>query len=239
VPTALALLSGAAWTVTYIACIVLGLRHRTYCMPAVPLALNFSWECVYAVQGLRQPFTVQTGIDVVWAVFDAVIIVTFLRFGRAEQPRLLPRARFLSWTVLLLATAFAVQLLFIHEFGPHAATRYSAFLMNVVMSIAFLGFWAARPARRGQSLVIAWSKFVGTLAATALFGVVEDSAFILGLGMICAVFDALYVLVLLHRADPDQTGSAPEQADDTTARTLPTTDDRRARPAATNGRTAS
>jgi hypothetical protein len=198
----LTLLSGIAWTTVYVACIVLGFRQRTYCMPAAALALNFSWECVYAIHGLTAPASLQTAVDVVWAVADAVIVVTFIRFGRAELPGAPSRPRFAVWVVVLMAFAFVAQLLVVQEFGWHMGARFSAFLMNVTMSLLFLAFHAARGGVRGQSVLIAVSKGLGTLAATGVFGVLEHSAFVLGIGIACAVFDALYVAVLVIDRHP-------------------------------------
>jgi hypothetical protein len=220
--TFLTLVSGLAWTLTYLACIRLGFRDDTYCMPAVPLALNLSWECVYAADGLRRPMELQTVVDIVWAMLDALILVTFLRYGRAEQPRpltdavalmvllrdgrseeprMISRGRFASWAVLLLAVAFALQILVVVHFGSHDGARYSAFLMNALMSLAFLALAATRTPGRGQSRVIAAAKLIGTLAATTIFGVIEGSAFVLGLGIVCAVLDVLYLLVVIRDVD--------------------------------------
>jgi hypothetical protein len=221
-PALLTLVCGLGWTVTYIACIRLGFRDRTYCMPAVPLALNLSWECVYTARALQDPFGLQTAVDVVWMLLDAVILVTFLRFGRTEQPRPiagalrlitslrdgreieaqpLSRAAFATWVVVLLAVGFALQILFVGEFGYRDGARYSAFLINVFMSLAFLAMAATRPRGRGQSRVIAAGKLIGTLGATMVFGVLEGSPFVLGLGIVCAALDVLYLLVVIRDAD--------------------------------------
>lgn len=197
----LTLVSGLAWTLVYLTCIRRGFAGRTYCMPSAALSLNFSWECVYAVHGLTQPLDTQTVVDVVWAVFDAVILVTFVRFGRSELPAWLTRAQFLGWAVVLLALGFTLQLLLIEEFGTHAATRYSAFLMNVLMSALFVSFYVGRDGARGQSQVIAVGKLVGTLAATGVFGLLEHSGFITGLGVLCAVLDLVYVGLLAGDRD--------------------------------------
>lgn len=64
------------------------------------------------------------------------------------------------------------------------------------MSGLFIALYASRRGRHGQSLVIAVAKWTGTLAPTFLFGVIEDAPFILGLGVMCAVFDLAYVALL-------------------------------------------
>lgn len=201
----LTLASGVAWTVVYVEAIRVGLRDRTYAMPVAALALNFAWETTYAVDELRGGLSPQGVVNVVWAAADTVIIWTYLRYGRAELPRFVTRPLFAAWSGLLFASAFAVQWLFLAHFGTHDATRYSAFLQNLLMSGLFISLYAARNGPRGQSLLIAVAKWIGTLAPTVLFGVLERSGFILGLGVLCSVFDLAYIgLLLRSRAVPSR-----------------------------------
>ncbi|PZG18935.1 transmembrane-type terpene cyclase [Nonomuraea aridisoli] len=193
----LAMVSGLAWTVVYVECIRVGLRERTYAMPLAALALNFAWESTYAAQGLAESPDPQTVINIVWAVLDVGIIVTFCRFGRAEFPGL-GRGTFAGLAVLTFAASYVVQWLFIAQFGRHDAAQYSAFLQNLLMSALFLAMFAARRGARGQSLLIAVAKWIGTLAPTILFGVVFGSPFVLGLGILCSVLDLVYAGVLWH-----------------------------------------
>ncbi|WP_455771972.1 transmembrane-type terpene cyclase [Streptomyces lavendulae] len=194
----LTLVSGLAWTVVYVEAIRVGLRDRTYAMPVAALALNLAWETTYAVDELRTGVSAQGVVNVVWALADLVIVYTYLRFGRAELPGFVTRPLFAAWNVLLFATAFAVQWLFLAQFGTHDATRYSAFLQNLLMSGLFIAFFVARRGPRGQSLLIAVAKWLGTLAPTVLFGVLEGSGFVLGLGVLCSVFDLVYIGLLLR-----------------------------------------
>ena len=60
--------------------------------------------------------------------------------------------------------------------------------------------------RRGQSLVIAVAKWIGTLAPTILFGWLESSVFIIGIGVSCSVFDLVCIALLVR--DPLGHGSA-------------------------------
>ncbi|MFD3807596.1 hypothetical protein ACFWSF_15380 [Streptomyces sp. NPDC058611] len=105
---------------------------------------------------------------------------------------------FATWTALVFGSAFAVQWLFLAHFGTHDATRYSAFLQNLLMSGLFIALFASRGGAHGRSLLIAVAKWLGTLAPTVLFGVVEDAPFILGLGVPCSVFDLAYIGLLLR-----------------------------------------
>ncbi|MFD9373581.1 hypothetical protein ACFWA6_38590 [Streptomyces sp. NPDC060020] len=217
----LTLVSGIAWTVVYVEAIRVGLRDRTYAMPVAALALNFAWEATYAVHDVAAGISAQGVVNVVWAAADVVIVYTYLRFGRAELPGFVTRPLFAAWSVLVFGTGFAVQWLFLAHFGTHDATRYAAFLQNLLMSGLFIALYAARQGPRGQSLTIAVAKWLGTLAPTLLFGVVEDSPFILGLGILCSVFDLAYIGLLLRDGSGDRGRDRDRDRDRPEVRSLP------------------
>lgn len=200
-------LSGIAWTVVYIAAIVIGFRQRTYAMPIVALGLNFAWEWIYTVHDLSAAPGVQAYVNLAWALADVVVVYTFFRFGRRELPGFVTRPMFIAWGVAVFGTSFAIQLLFIAEFGlvDMRAAQYSAFLQNLLMSGLFIAMFVARRGMRGQSLTIGIAKWIGTLAPTILMGVIGGSAFVLGVGLLCSIFDLAYIgLLLWARTNPPQ-----------------------------------
>jgi hypothetical protein len=197
---ALTLISGLAWTIVYVASIRVGFRERTYAMPFGALALNLAWEFIYTVDGFTRAIGPQSWVNLVWAGLDVVILVTYLRFGGDDLPAFVSRPLFRAWVVGALAIAFAVQGLFVYEFGlssGHAA-EYSAFLQNLLMSLLFIQLYVWRRGPRGQSLVIAVAKWLGTLAPTILFGVVYGSRFTLGIGVLCSIVDLAYIALLVR-----------------------------------------
>ena len=201
----LTLISGLAWTTVYVEAIRLGFRYKTYAMPIAALGLNIAWEWTYAVQGLATDPQLQAWINLVWALADVVILYTFFRFGRREFPTFVTRPLFIAWGVAIVATSFVIQWLFISEFGMAGmkAAQYSAFLQNLLMSGLFIAMFVARKGPRGQSLVIAVAKWLGTLAPTILFGFLADSLFVIGIGLLCSVFDLAYIgLLVWSRRSP-------------------------------------
>jgi hypothetical protein len=205
----LIVVSGIAWTIVYMESIWIGFRQKTYAMPMAALGLNIAWESIYAVRGLTTAMSAQGLINVVWAVSDLAIVYTFFRFGRAEFPGFVTRPMFTAWAVLVFGASFAVQWLFIAEFGVHDAAGYSAFLQNLLMSGLFVAMFVARRGLRGQTLTIAVAKWLGTLAPTILFGAIGGSPFILGLGIVCSVFDLVYIgLVIWAKTHPDAFAAA-------------------------------
>jgi hypothetical protein len=195
----LTLVSGLAWTIVYIEAIRLGFRYKTYAIPVAALGLNIAWEWTYAVQGLANDPQVQAWINLVWALADVVILYTFFRFGRREFPAFVTRGLFIAWGVAIVVASFLIQWLFIVEFGLAGtkSAQYSAFLQNLLMSGLFIAMFVARRGPRGQSLVIAVAKWLGTLAPTILFGFLADSLFVIGIGLLCSVFDIAYIGLLV------------------------------------------
>ena len=193
----LTVISGLAWTIVYIESVRVGFRDKTYAIPIAALALNFGWESTYAVYDLMTSVSIQAGVNLIWALADLAIVFTFFKFGRAEFPSLVTRSMFVAWGILIFGVAYLVQWLFIAGFGTHDASRYSAFLQNALMSALFIQMAITRRGLRGQTLNIAIAKWLGTLAPTILFGVIEGSGFILGLGIICSVFDLVYIGLVL------------------------------------------
>jgi hypothetical protein len=192
----LTIVSGLAWTIVYIEAIRLGFRYKTYAMPVAALGLNIAWETIYGFHGLAGTISAQSIINLLWAAADVVIVVTFFRFGRSELPKFVTRPLFIGWGVVVFGTSYAVQALFIAQFGWTDAARYSAFLQNLLMSGLFIAMFVARRGTRGQSMVIAVAKWLGTLAPTILIGVLGNLPFILWIGLLCSLFDLIYIGLL-------------------------------------------
>jgi|SRR5581483_2303151 len=167
----LTVVSGIAWTLVYLDAIRIGFKDKTYAMPLWALALNISWEGIYAFLAVSDTagLSLQGIINVCWFVFDLGLAYTFFRFGRRYWSDVLPSTAFYAWGILAFVTSFLVQLAFLGEFGASQAARYSAFLQNLLMSILFIGMFYSRKGNEGQSLFIAVSKWIGTLAPTRVW----------------------------------------------------------------------
>ena len=206
----LTVISGLCWTIVYIEGIRLGLRDRSYAIPFVALALNLAWEVLHTISGFQLGDRLQGTINAIWFLFDLGIIYTYFKFGRKYFSRRLPGSWFVAWSVLILAMAFAVQYGFTREFGAFRGGAYAAFLQNLVMSILFIQMLVSRGSREGQSMLLAVNKWIGTLAPTIQFGILnnlgwqEGHVLIVVVGSFCCVFDVIYIWLL---ARTDQSGS--------------------------------
>ena len=221
----LTVISGLCWTIVYIDGIRVSFRDKSYAIPFYALALNFAWELLYTYHGFRiNGVDAQNIFNAAWLTFDIGILYTYFRFGKRyvrafrDHPpadaggsdKIYPPANaggsdfaFIGWSVLGLVTAFAVQYAVIREFGVAKGAAYSAFPQNLIMSILFIAMLARRRSREGQSILIAVSKWIGTLAPTILFGVIGQGGFphgsflILTVGLLCSVFDVIYIWLLV------------------------------------------
>jgi hypothetical protein len=215
----LTIVSGLAWTVVYVEAVRVGFRDKSYAIPAAALGLNFAWEAIYAARSVATGISVQGVFNIAWGLADVLIVYTFLKFGRSELPPWVTRRLFMGWALLLGVASFAVQLLFVAEFDWEPASRYAAFLQNLLMSGLFIAMFAARGGTRGQSLLIAVAKWVGTLAPTIVFGGYGNSPLILGVGGLCSIFDLAYIGLLwrarrqaLGGSGASSAGSSPSAA---------------------------
>jgi len=209
----LTIISGICWTIVYVDGIRLGFKHRSYAIPFYALALNFAWELLYTYYGFQSTISVQAVVNAVWFVLDIGILVTYFKFGRKYFPAQVAgyssarvndtAGAFIGWSVLTMIAAFCVEFAFRKDFGVKVGAGYSAFLQNLVMSVLFIHMLVRRASREGQSLTIAVSKWLGTLAPAILFGIIGDGGFpngsflIVVVGTLCSFFDLIYIGLLL------------------------------------------
>lgn len=194
----LQLLSAVAWSIVYIECIRKGFKDKTYAMPLYALGLNIAWETIYTIYDLSTSVQVQAFVNLAWMCLDAVMVYTYFKFGKKEFPEN-ARKYFVPFSLLSFATCAVLQLAFFLEFDALPAAQYSAFAQNAAMSILFVVMLFRRNSTRGQSLVIAVAKWIGTLAPAILQGVLWGyDPHILLTGLICSVFDILYIILLVQ-----------------------------------------
>lgn len=216
----LTVLSGIGWMIVYEECIRLGFKQKTFSMPFFALGLNFAWELIYTVAdiffGAHGALTgmnlAQAIVNALWVCLDAAILTTYLLYGKKYWPEKVNKNLFYPWTVLGLGCCFALQLIFIAEFGYEMAAQYSAFLQNLLMSVLFISMYVRRGNMEGQSILLATAKWIGTLAPTILMGAMTYNVVVLVTGIFCSVFDIIYILLLILEKRKQK--KAPRAAND-------------------------
>src|SRR5262245_31865073 len=179
--------SGIFWTAVYILIIRLGFRERTYGMPIAALCANISWEFIFSFVYPHDP--PQNYITIVWFVFDLVIVLQTLRFGRVAFE---PRSLFYPAFILGLLVRFGARLAITvqcHDWDG----KYTAFGQNLMMSVLFVAMLLKRQNVTGQSIYIALFKMAGTLLPSILFFLRSPNAPLLNF-----LYVAIFIFILIY-----------------------------------------
>lgn len=198
--TFLALLSGIAWTLTYIVIIYRGFKDKTTGMPLIALGLNFSWEFLYSFIFPAND-KVQLFINIVWFLFDVVIVVQKFLYGHDEYElnlKGLGKKLFYPSLVVSLIVCFLAVYFAAIEWKDYKGL-YSAFIMNILMSVAFISMLTKREDIKGQSIYIAIFKLIGTLIPTILIMMGPEHPLVVMLGAGCFFFDSVYTVLLVRK----------------------------------------
>ena len=196
----LVIVSGVCWTIVYIDLIRKGFKDKVCGMPLFALGLNIAWEFIYSIDGFfinKQFILVQCIGNLAWALCDVVILVTWFKYGKQTMPEN-SRKYFVPFSILSLITCLAVQLAFyLHIENVTLASQYSAFAQNLAMSVMFLTMLFQRNNTKGQSMLIAVCKCIGTVTPTILGGFVESiNIYIILTGGFSFLFDLIYIYFL-------------------------------------------
>jgi hypothetical protein len=107
--------------------------------------------------------------------------------------------------ILAIAVGFIVKYIFLLEFDVIMGGTYAAYLQNLLMSVLFIQMLVQRGSREGQTMLIAVSKFIGSLAPTIAFGVLgvgafsDPQPFVLVVGLLMALFVVIYIVMLAKK----------------------------------------
>ncbi len=212
---ATAMASGVFWLIAYLLIIYRGFKDHSYGMPVVALVGNLAWELIFGL-GIESgcpatwtscPATLIQVRNFIWLFFDFVILYTVLKYGRQYFTGILQKY-FAAFVLGGIVVAFALIYSIVQEFWiqnawgvvvdgqtpPFLALKiqggsyYTGFGLNLIMSILFVTMINQRGNVEGQSVYIAISKWLGSLAA---FG------FMLADGVLSPVVNVIYAVVFL------------------------------------------
>jgi hypothetical protein len=192
--------SGVLWTLTYLLIIRRSILDHTYGMPLVALCANISWEFLFSFVYYPSDLT-QRIIFLTWFYIDVLMLCQLLYYGPREFADL-PKQAFYTIMALALPTTFCAMLLFTMQFRGSAT--YSAFGINLLMSVLFIAMLYHRRSLRGQSIPIAVCKLLGTaLISSACYFYVSpsvgyQSSILVFLYISTFVCDTIYVGLLVY-----------------------------------------
>ncbi|MFC0431924.1 hypothetical protein [Kutzneria buriramensis] len=187
--------TAVGWLLTYVLAIRQAIVDRRVGIPAYLAVVNFAWE--FSLTFVMEQTPSQRGIDLVWLVFDTVLLCQVFRYGRSDYPTLSSRA--FRWTVVgVLVWAAVAVVAGANEFHDRDG-MYTGMIIQVPLSAAFLLMLRRRGSSAGQSMPIAAAKFVGSLfAGLAAFVLYPSHLLFLVLVPTYVGLDLAY-LVLLRR----------------------------------------
>ncbi|MFJ7965152.1 hypothetical protein [Streptomyces sp. NPDC096324] len=194
--SAILIMGGNLWYLTYILIIRASARDRTLGMPLVAVAINLCWEFTFT---FIEPYPLGFKWSIIiWFCLDLVIVYQTLRYGPAQFPRLSQRA-FYAIFGLTVCLALPLVLAVNHAFND-AWGLHSAYFDNLAFSAMFIAMLYSRGSSKGQSVGIAASKLLGTALMSLAFALHPDvlphSPLLWILWGSCLVLDTVYLVAL-------------------------------------------
>lgn len=194
------ILGDVLWIIAYILTIRKGFQDKTYGIPMLCIALNLSWEFIYAAI-FTYPNNIIQILRWIWFITDCVIAYQLFRYGRAWQTIPLIRKYFYPLCVLMFLSAYVGQLTFHYSLADQWG-MLDAYMINLVMSMLFVWMYFGRPAEKGLSIGAAWAKMLGTgiLSVGSCFMITDwlKSSFLVYLFITIFVFDVAYIALLYY-----------------------------------------
>jgi hypothetical protein len=193
----LILIMGVCWILTYLILIYRGFKDKSCGMPFAALCGNITWEYIYSfVFPHAEP---QVYVNYTWFSLNLIIVFQFILYSRSELPKPLSTHLFIPTFILSLFTAFSIHYTFAFQFSDFEGV-FTAFGLNMMMSLLFVLMLLQRDHLRGQSMYIAVFKFIGTLGASiAGYSFYPSSMLLLFLYVSTFFLDLLYVCMLYYK----------------------------------------
>ena len=190
--------SGICWTIVYLLIIKRGFQDQTYGMPIAALGANIAWEFIFS---FVHPHPIpQVYINIIWFLFDVIILYQVFRFGKKSFKDSYPEVYFYPAIILALLIGFGLVFAISAEFDDWHG-RYAAFGQNLMMSILFVIMHFRRKDLSGQSIYIAIFKMVGTaLPSILFFSFVHDSILMNTFYVGILFFDIVYTILLYKKS---------------------------------------
>jgi hypothetical protein len=135
-------------------------------MPMVALCMNIAWEFIFSfIYPSDKP---QLYVNYIWFCFDLVIVTQYLKLNQAAFAEYLPEKLFYPAFCSVLAIGFFNMLFATTELGTLLGSHYTAFEINLIMSVLFIYLLLLSDRTQGQSIYIATTKMLGTAFASVM-----------------------------------------------------------------------
>jgi len=188
---------GFFWLVCYLTIIFQGFKDKMCGMPFLALCLNITWEVTFSI--VFPHHAPQILINWLWLVFDCIIAYQLLEYGKKEMTRHVHGSLYYPMFILIIVVSFFANVTITQEFNDLDG-KYTAFGINLLMSVLYITGLVQRNSTTGQSMYIALSKMLGSTAASFLFFTYyPESMFLLFLYISIFIFDWMYIVMLYRK----------------------------------------
>lgn len=185
------------WAGSYLLLIRRAFKDHVYGMPLIPLCVNISYEFIFGFLHPDKP--PMNYINIVWFFIDVVIAYQYLRFGKQEFTSYVSPKWFTPSFLLTLTTAFTGVLTLTYDFNDWQG-NYTGWGAQLLLSVAFIYLLARRRSVKGQSLYIALTRMIGTIALIpAQYLLAPRSKFLAFIYVAFLVFDLIYITLLARQ----------------------------------------
>lgn len=190
-------MTGIFWILTYVMLIYKGYKDKRCGMPFAALCGNVTWEYIYSF--VFPHASPANYIIYLWLALDIMILIQFILYSRDDLPKPLSHRFFLPTIVLSMLIAFSLHYFIALEF-TNLDGGYSAYGLNFMMSLLFVGMLLRRDDLRGQSMSIAVFKLIGTVCASIVsYSLYPASSLLTFLYLVTFIYDVMYVIMLRNR----------------------------------------
>jgi hypothetical protein len=182
------------WVVAYVAIVRNALRNRFLEIPAGAVVANIAWEFVWGFLYPNELGRFFSWGYRIWFFFDLGIVYMLFRYGdkQVELPEL--KAIFRPACVFgIAAWAFGIYF-FVGEGYDTGYGAISGYILNTMMSALYVVIILRHGHLVDFSLVVAWSKMLGTALLTVFnFLVQPGNPYLLLLCLLTLALDLLYI----------------------------------------------
>ncbi len=196
-PAPLLLLFGVGcfgWVVAYVAIVRNALRNRFLEIPAGAVVANIAWEFVWGFLYANELGRFFSWGYRIWFFFDLGIVYMLFRYGdkQVELPEL--KAIFRPACVVGIAAWAVAVYFFVGEGYDTGYGAISGYILNTMMSALYVVIILRHGHLVDFSLVVAWSKMLGTaLLTTFNFVVQPGNPYLLLLCLLTLALDLVYI----------------------------------------------
>ncbi len=191
------------WAAAYVVLIRRQHRDRSFLVPLVVLAANFSWEVLHAGTLLARPSPLALTdrfafvIDLVWIGLDIILIHQTLRFATAQSPSLAGRYTVSRFGLLVVASA-GIHVL-VDAIARDWTGYYSGFMADVFMFAMVGRLIAGRRDNRCVSLWFLGLSFAADMMIGVAFGMWEAFVWFPAAFLCCRILLFVYCVSMFAR----------------------------------------